>query len=150
MYWFGHSRILNEIKAYHHAPINPNQHIRSNFFQIPNISSFSKMSAVKEKIDTLLQEKKVVVISKSYCPFCKKAKQVLAKYNIPKEHIAILEIENDSSCEEIQKYMQVLTGGRSVPRVFIGGKCIGGGDETMALHNKGKLEPLLKNVGALA
>merc|ERR1711993_151243 len=111
---------------------------------------FSKMSAVREKIDTLLQEKKVVVISKSYCPFCKKAKQVLAKYNIPKEHIAILEIENDSSCEEIQQYMQVLTGGRSVPRVFIGGKCIGGGDETMALHNKGKLEPLLKNVGALA
>ena len=108
------------------------------------------MSTVKEKIDTLLQEKKVVVISKSYCPFCKKAKQVLAKYNIPKEHIAILEIENDSSCEEIQKYMQVLTGGRSVPRVFIGGKCIGGGDETMALHNKGKLEPLLKSVGALA
>ena len=108
------------------------------------------MSAVKEKIDTLLQEKKVVVISKSYCPFCKKAKQVLAKYNIPKEHIAILEIENDSSCEEIQKYMQVLTGGRSVPRVFIGGKCIGGGDETMALHNNGKLEPMLKNVGALA
>ena len=108
------------------------------------------MSAIKEKIDALLQEKKVVVISKSYCPFCKKAKQVLAKYNIPKEDIAILEIENDSSCEEIQKYMQVLTGGRSVPRVFIGGKCIGGGDETMALHNKGKLEPLLKNVGALA
>ena len=119
-------------------------------YQIPNTSSFLKMSEVKEKIDTLLQEKKIVVISKSYCPFCKKAKQVLAKYNIPKEHIAILEIENDSSCEEIQKYMQVLTGGRSVPRVFIGGKCIGGGDETMALHNNGKLEPLLKNVGALA
>ena len=108
------------------------------------------MSAVKEKIDALLQEKKVVVVSKSYCPFCKKAKQVLAKYNIPKEDIAILEIENDSSCEEIQQYMQALTGGRSVPRVFIGGKCIGGGDETMALHNKGKLEPLLRSVGALA
>ena len=119
-------------------------------YQIPNTNSFSKMSAVKEKIDALLQEKKVVVVSKSYCPFCKKAKHVLAKYNIPKEDIAILEIENDSSCEEIQKYMQVLTGGRSVPRVFIGGKCIGGGDETMALHNNGKLEPLLKNVGALA
>ena len=108
------------------------------------------MSAVKEKIDTLLQENKVVVISKSYCPFCKKAKQVLAKYNIPNEHIAILEIESDFSCEEIQKYMQVLTGGRSVPRVFIGGKCIGGGDETMDLHNNGQLASLLKNVGALA
>ena len=108
------------------------------------------MSATKTKIDNLLKEKKVVVISKSYCPFCKKAKQVLAKYKIPKENIEILEIESDSDCEEIQKYMQVLTGGRSVPRVFIGGKCIGGGDETQALHSKGKLEPLLKSVGAIA
>ena len=107
------------------------------------------MSATRSRIDNLLKEKKVVVISKSYCPFCKKAKQVLAKYNIPKENIEILEIESDSDCEEIQKYMQVLTGGRSVPRVFIGGKCIGGGDETQALHNKGKLEPLLKGVGAV-
>ena len=108
------------------------------------------MSAVRSKIDNLLKEKKVVVISKSYCPFCRKAKQVLAKYNIPKECIEILEIESDSDCEEIQQYMQALTGGRSVPRVFVGGKFIGGGDETQALHNKGQLEPLLKSVGAIA
>jgi len=108
------------------------------------------MSAVRAEIDNLLKEKKVVVISKSYCPFCKKAKQVLAKYNIPKECIEIKEIENDPNCEEIQKYMMELTGGRSVPRVFIGGKCIGGGDETQSMHNKGKLEPLLKSVGALS
>ena len=30
--------------------------------------------------------------------------------------------------------MKALTGARSVPRVFIDGKCIGGGDETMAAH----------------
>ena len=30
--------------------------------------------------------------------------------------------------------MKQLTGARSVPRVFIDGKCIGGGDETMAAH----------------
>ena len=108
------------------------------------------MSAVRSEIDNLLKEKKVVVISKSYCPFCKKAKQVLANYNIPKECIEIKEIENDPNCEEIQKYMMELTGGRSVPRVFIGGKFIGGGDETQSMHNKGKLEPLLKSVGALS
>ena len=108
------------------------------------------MSTVKEKIDTLLQEKKVVVISKSYCPFCKKAKQVLAKYNIPKECIEIRELDSDPNGEEIQRYMMELTGARSVPRVFIGGKCIGGGDETQAMHNKGQLGPLLKSVGALS
>ena len=108
------------------------------------------MSAVRSEIDSLLKEKKVVVISKSYCPFCKKAKQVLAKYNIPKECIEIRELDSDPNGEEIQRYMMELTGARSVPRVFIGGKCIGGGDETQAMHNKGKLEPLLKSVGAIS
>ena len=108
------------------------------------------MSSVKSDIDNLIKEKKVVVISKSYCPYCKKAKMVLAKYNIPKECIEIREIEDDPSCEEIQKYMMQLTGGRSVPRVFIGGKFIGGGDETQALHSKGQLKQLLKSAGAIS
>ena len=108
------------------------------------------MTSIKSKIDHLLKEKKVVIISKSYCPYCNMAKQVLAKYNIPRECMEIWEIDSDSSCEEIQNYMRTLTGARSVPRVFIGGKCIGGGDETQALHNRGQLEPLLKSVGAIS
>ena len=51
------------------------------------------------------------------------AKQILAKYNIPKENIENMEIDSDSDREEIQNYMRILTGHGSVPRVFIGGKC---------------------------
>ena len=108
------------------------------------------MSAIKSKVDGLIKDKKVFVISKSYCPYCNKAKQILAKYNIPAECIEIWEIDSDPNGEEIQNYMRAITGARSVPRVFIGGKCIGGGDETQALHNKGKLGPLLKSVGAIS
>ena len=108
------------------------------------------MSSVKSKIDNLIEKKKVLVISKSYCPYCKMAKQILAKYNIPKENIEIMEIDSDSDMEEIQNYMRILTGARSVPRVFIGGKCIGGGDETSTLHRNGQLATLLQNAGALS
>ena len=45
--------------------------------------------------------------------------------------------------------MKKLTGGRSVPRVFIGGKFLGGGDETEAAHREGKLQALLEAAGAL-
>ena len=45
--------------------------------------------------------------------------------------------------------MKQLTGGRSVPRVFIGGKSIGGRDETMAAHKAGKLEKMLNDAGAI-
>jgi len=37
-----------------------------------------------------------------------------------------------------------------VPRVFIDGKCIGGGDETMAAHRNKTLGPMLEKCGALA
>jgi len=36
-----------------------------------------------------------------------------------------------------------------VPRVFIGGESIGGCDETMALYERGKLVPHLKQLGAI-
>ncbi len=41
-----------------------------------------------------------------------------------------------------------MTGGRSVPRVFVGGKFIGGCDDTMAAHASGEFEKLLKDAGA--
>ena len=39
---------------------------------------------------------------------------------------------------------------RSVPRVFIGGVCIGGGDETVAADRAGKLRGMLEAAGALS
>ena len=105
--------------------------------------------SVKEKINQKIQGKPVFVVSKSYCPFCVKGKNVLKKYNIKPENIEIIEIENDPDMNEIQDYMKQLTGGRSVPRVFIGGKCIGGGDETDAAHRCGKLQGMLESAGAL-
>ena len=104
---------------------------------------------VKELMDQKIASKPVFVISKSYCPFCVKAKKVLKKYNIPEDKIEIQEIENDKDCSEIQDYMRQLTGGRSVPRVFVGGKFIGGGDETEAAHKSGKLKGILESAGAV-
>lgn len=34
----------------------------------------------------------------------------------------------------LQDYMRALTGARSVPRVFIAGKFVGGGEEIVMLH----------------
>lgn len=72
---------------------------------------------------------------------------VLQKYNI--SDLEIVEIENMPDCDDVQDYMREVTGGRSVPRVFIGGKFVGGGDETAALDRQGKLEGLLRDAGAI-
>jgi glutaredoxin 3 len=41
-----------------------------------------------------------------------------------------------------------VTGGSTVPRIFIGGKFVGGCDEVTKLHSSGKLREMLGAVGA--
>jgi len=108
------------------------------------------MSKGKALVQELIKTKKVLMISKEYCPFCVKAKDALKNYKINPAVYEILEIENRDDCSEIQDYMKQLTGARSVPRVFIDGKCIGGGDETMSAHRNKSLGPMLEAAGALS
>ena len=57
---------------------------------------------MKDTIDQKISSKPVFMVSKSSCPYCVMAKQVLASYNIPAENIEIMEIDGDKDCEEIQ------------------------------------------------
>jgi len=102
------------------------------------------MPGVKEIVDGKIKNKKVMVFSKSYCPYCRKAKDVLKTYNLKDDEYEVWEIEDEPNCSEIQAYLKSITGASSVPRVFINGECIGGGDETVAAHKSGKLKKLLK------
>jgi len=103
------------------------------------------MSA-KEFVDAAIVDNKVMVFSKSYCPYCKMAKEALNQTGC--KYLAI-EIENRDDCDAIQDYLLELTKGRSVPRVFIGGTFVGGGSEVKALQAQGKLKPMLQKAGAL-
>ncbi|CAH1797886.1 unnamed protein product [Owenia fusiformis] len=99
-------------------------------------------------VDAEIQSgKKVVVFSKTYCPYCSRCKKVLQAH-IGKEITAAdfkwIEMDNMSNCSEIQAYLRKITGASSVPRVFINGKSVGGCDETTALDKSGKLSAMLK------
>ena len=111
-------------------------------------SSFSKrteedMASAKAIVDAAIAENAVMVFSKSDCPFCTKAKRALESV-LPKEKICVMELESRSDCAAIQDYLLEITGARSVPRVFIAGECIGGGDETDSMVRSGKMKQLLE------
>merc|ERR1712168_1115041 len=103
------------------------------------ITEMSKSEA-KAWIEAKIAEKKVVVFTKSYCPFCHKAKKALEGLC---DYLWI-EIEDLPNMDAIQDALKEMTGARSVPRVFINEECIGGGDETAKLKESGKLQQLLK------
>jgi len=65
----------------------------------------------------------------------------VTELNVPFE---VMELNQRNDGGEIQAQLHKITGARTVPRVFINGNCIGGADDTKALHLQGKLLPLVQ------
>jgi glutaredoxin 3 len=106
------------------------------------------MSSAKAVVSEAIEANKVVVFSKTYCPYCTKAKRALTQFLEPSQFFVVeLDERNDGSA--IQDALLEVTGGRSVPRVFVGGKFIGGGDDTARMASNGELKALLEQSGAL-
>lgn len=59
----------------------------------------------------------------------------------------LVQIEDRDDMDALQNELASRTGARSVPRVFIDGECIGGGDETAAMAGNGELRNLLESKG---
>ena len=55
----------------------------------------------------------------------------------------VIEIEDMAEMDAIQDYCKTLTGARSVPRVWINQKFIGGGDDVQKAFNNGSLQKLV-------
>ena len=72
------------------------------------------------------------------CPYCVRAKQLLAKRGVTQ----IEEIRVDLDPIARQTMMQ-LTGQRTVPQIFIGNIHVGGCDALEALDRRSELLPLL-------
>ena len=110
-------------------------------------SSLFVLFHIMELIKTLISQNKVMVFSKSVCPYCTKAKSAFEKLGVKP---FVLEIDGRDDCEELQQAFITLTGKRSVPRVFINGVFLGGGDDTAAALANGTLEQKCREAGALA
>lgn len=88
----------------------------------------------------------LVVFSKSYCPYCKKAKETLAALGA-KPYVFELDLRQDGPA--IQSFLFQFTHQSTVPNVFIKGRSIGGADDTIKLYKSGELEEKLKKAGAI-
>ena len=80
----------------------------------------------------------IVIYTKSSCPYCRAAKDLLRRKGAEFEEISV---DGDRAG---QAAMALKAGGRStVPQIFIGGTHVGGCDDIYALDQSGRLDPLL-------
>ena len=80
----------------------------------------------------------VIVYSSDYCPYCSRAKHLLAS-----KGVAFEEIKVDGK-PQLRAEMTKKAGRTSVPQIWIGAKHIGGCDDLFSLERAGKLDALLK------
>jgi len=80
---------------------------------------------------------KVTIYSRSWCSFCKRAKDLLENKGIAYTSIDIEE-QPEKRDEMIER-----TGRTSVPQIFINDQAIGGCDDLFSLHAAGDLDTLL-------
>ncbi len=77
--------------------------------------------------------KKIEIYTWGYCPFCVRAKNLLAE-----KGLEFTEINLDGKDDELVK-LREKTGQRTVPQIFIDDSFIGGFSELSALNADGKL-----------
>jgi glutaredoxin 3 len=79
----------------------------------------------------------VVMYTTSWCPYCERARKLLAAKNV-----TFSEIDIESAAER-RAEMRNRSGRTSVPQIFIGDHHVGGSDDLHALEDAGKLDSLL-------
>jgi glutaredoxin 3 len=79
------------------------------------------------------QTARVRVYTTKICPYCFRAKALLAKRGVAFEEIDV------SDDPEKRTWLVQATGQKTVPQIFIGEKAVGGSDELAALDRTGEL-----------
>ncbi|HEY6457932.1 MAG TPA: glutaredoxin 3 [Steroidobacteraceae bacterium] len=83
---------------------------------------------------------KIEFYATSWCPYCTRARQLLASKGVELEEIDV------EARPEAHRQMVARSGRSSVPQIFINQTHIGGCDDLIALDLAGGLDPLLQEM----
>jgi glutaredoxin 3 len=79
----------------------------------------------------------VTIYTKSWCPYCSAAKDLLKEKKVNFTEIQVKNAEEQATMAKKAK------GRSTVPQIFIGDRHVGGCDDLYALDDKGELDKLL-------
>ncbi|MFI4868917.1 MAG: glutaredoxin 3 [Steroidobacterales bacterium] len=82
---------------------------------------------------------RVLMYSKSWCPYCESARALLTR-----KGVALEEIDIEAQPEQREAMIARSGGQYTVPQIFIGERHVGGSDELYGLDAAGGLDPLLQ------
>ncbi|GKD65481.1 monothiol glutaredoxin-S2-like protein [Tanacetum coccineum] len=113
----------------------------------PGVTPGARLTRVPQcAVTSLVAEKPVVIFSKSSCCMSHTIKTLIYSFGA---NPTVYELDEHPNGKQLEKELKALGRKPSVPAVYIGQELIGGPNEIMTLHLKGKLVQLLKKANAI-
>ncbi|CAL8460645.1 g175 [Coccomyxa elongata] len=110
-------------------------------------SDITTASSLVDKVKEQNGKEKVVVYSKSYCPYCARVKGLFKELNVD---FKLFELDQMADGQEVQDALYDVSGSRTVPQVFVNGAYIGGADDTHTKYRSGELKKIFGEAGVTA
>ncbi|XP_074861249.1 thioredoxin reductase 3 [Carettochelys insculpta] len=98
--------------------------------------------ALRLRVRTLIDSHRVTVFSKSYCPYCRKVKELFDSMGVV---YYALELDLTDDGPNIQRVLEDMSDQRTVPNVFVNGTHVGGYDKTFQAYQNGSLQRVLED-----
>ena len=89
----------------------------------------------------------VIIFSKTYCPYSKRAKGVLLEKYVIEPAPYVVELDTHPLGPQIQARLGDITGRKTVPNIMVNGKSIGGSDEIAELDKDKALVGKVRALG---
>lgn len=105
-----------------------------------NTTKADSVDFYESYLKSVTNENKIVVFSKTTCSYCTRAKQLLNDLKLVYKAIE-LDLNHqcpNENCAQLSTVLIAQTRMRTVPQIFINGKCIGGFDELLSLSKNDK------------
>ena len=101
------------------------------------------------EMTALVEQYPLVLVANSFSPFCLRALGILQTYNIPKDRLKVVMVDQVKDGKKLEDAAAYMANRKELPLVFIGGKPAGMMNELQAMHRSCELEMLLIERGVL-
>lgn len=124
----------------------PNRH-NSGTQHRHNSGAVQKTGSARNYVLNKIHSYPLVMFAKSWCPYCTRAKQVIESVGRTISDYRGINITNidqmEAFGEAMHQALKRLTGSRTVPYIYIGGRYVGGCSEVTQLKESGELHGMM-------
>lgn len=136
-YLIAHERSIQSLKQFKEKwmpTVAKKSSIKSAKFRqvFTRASKTTKKASIVSKLQQIIQKHPVVIFSKTYCPYCTRAKKLCALEGSYKA----IELDTLHNGAELHTTLRTMTNQTTVPYVYIRGQFIGGCDAVEARKHK--------------